>query len=90
MTDAPDRIRVSVDFAKATLNFPEGPKNRTLQEYVRADRVSQYRKALEVVRGSPHGSNCPGFGARLDNFNCVCHVAVARDALDGRMDIDDD
>ena len=48
MVDAPVRIRVSVDFAKATLNFPEGPKNRTVREYVRADVAVLARAGVEV------------------------------------------
>ena len=46
-----------------------------------ARAAAGFKAALEDIRKSQHASHCPGHGARRLSFQCVCHVATARDQL---------
>ena len=43
--------------------------------------VNPLVEALRRIRNSRHGPGCPGFGGANLRFQCTCHVAEARDAL---------
>ena len=57
------------------------PEQLSAMTIAAVQQRNQLAEALKKIRHSPHGHECPGYGARLRLFNCTCYVAVARDAL---------
>ena len=46
-----------------------------------ADDIGIALAALRRVSGMPHAKGCDGYGSRLVNFKCACHVRKAKNAI---------